>query len=45
MHPFGSLALAAVLAAVSRVKSSPYPFNGYWEDKRINRKTGKRTGR
>lgn len=27
MHSFGSLALAAVLAAVTRVNSSPYPFN------------------
>lgn len=27
MHSFGSLALAALLAAVTRVNASPYPFN------------------
>lgn len=27
MHPFVSLAFAAVLVALSRVNASPYPFN------------------
>lgn len=27
MHPFASLALAAILVALSRVNASPYPFN------------------